>query len=58
MWWLWVIVGLAVVLGFLFFVSRGKGRPDRQTVREHRRGDGGDGSPGPQGPGIGGGMGI
>lgn len=57
MWWVWAIVVVAVLLAILWILSRGRPAPDRQAVRDHRRGGGGDGSAGPQG-GAGGAIGI
>jgi hypothetical protein len=41
MWWIWLLIALAVLLVVVFFVSRGKKSPDPEKLRDGRNEPGG-----------------
>jgi hypothetical protein len=47
MWWVWVLVVLAIFLLLMWVLTRRmSGRPDTREVKEHRRKQSGPGLPG------------
>jgi hypothetical protein len=46
MWWVWVLLGLVVLLATAFVFTRGKPGPNQSELREHRRSHSGGGDPG------------
>jgi hypothetical protein len=50
MWWVWAIVGLAVLLAILFVLMRGKPGPDSDALRDNRRDHRPGGDPSDTGP--------